>query len=342
MNKNIFLRSEINKSELRSPLSPDDIKLLINNGFIIYVEKSEHRIFIDSDYENCGAILTNKKWYEMDNHFLIIGLKELDNLEYLNNHTHIYFSHSYKNQNNSNKLLKAFINSNSILYDFEYFIDPRFQTRFISFGFYAGIVGGMLGIKQYIEDMTSVQLWKNEEEMINTIEYKEYFKDLKIALIGYNGNCGKGVEYILNKICNEFNITYIGRNDSKSELYNYDIVYNCIKLDKDYNEVWIDENNINLFNKKIIIVDISRDSYKDNNPIKLYIEPTEWSNPVLKYNEHINIIAIDNLPSLLPYDSSIYFSKLCCNLLLNYNRYKNIWKGSKEELYNAYKNMNIK
>jgi saccharopine dehydrogenase (NAD+, L-lysine-forming) len=339
---NIFLRAELNKFELRSPLSPYDIKLLVNNGFIIYIEKSDHRIFCDAEYEKYGAILTNKKWYELDNTFLIIGLKELDNLEYLNNHTHIYFSHSYKNQHNSNKLLNAFINSKSILYDFEYFIDKTLKIRVISFGFYAGIVGGILGIKQYIENIKSLKIWENQEEMIDEIEYKEYFKELKIALIGYNGNCGSGVKYILNKISDKLNITYIGRNDSKSELYNYDIVYNCIKLDKDYNEVWIDENNIKLFNKKIIIVDISRDSYKDNNPIKLYIEPTKWDNPVLKYNENINIIAIDNLPSLLPYDSSIYFSKLFCNLLLNYNKYKDIWDVSKQELYNAYKNMNNK
>ena len=101
----------------------------------------------------------------------------------------------------------------------------------------------------------------------------------------------------------------------------FDILYNCICLDNKYSEVWFDENTF--FPKNIVIVDISADYTKPNNPIKIYNNNTTFENPVYKYNNNVDIIAINNLPSLLPKDSSNYFSnillQLLIQLLLNYN-----------------------
>lgn len=40
-------------------------------------------------------------------------------------------------------------------------------------------------------------------------------------------------------------------------------------------------------------------------------------NPIYSYNGFIDIIAVNNLPSLLPRESSIYFSKKLVQLLLH-------------------------
>ena len=93
-----------------------------------------------------------------------------------------------------------------------------------------------------------------------------------------------------------------------------------------YNKIWFDTNMI--YNKDIVIVDISCDYSKINNPIKLYDKATSWKDPVFKYNEFIDIIAIENLPSLLPFESSIDFSKSCTELLLNYGN--EVWKNNLE------------
>jgi saccharopine dehydrogenase (NAD+, L-lysine-forming) len=106
-------------------------------------------------------------------------------------------------------------------------------------------------------------------------------------------------------------------------------------LDKEYNKIWIDSDN--KVNKKIVIVDISCDYSKPNNPIKLYNNPTTWNEPVFSFNEYIDIIAINNLPSLLPKESSDNFSKTFLNLLLEYknNDMNDIWKKN----YNIYQNV---
>ena len=153
--KIIYIRKELNPNEHRTPIIPKDVVKLIENGYKVYVESSYHRIYTDDEYEFYGAIITNKLWY--DSKFkdaLIIGIKEIPSIELLDNHIHIYFSHTYKNQIGSHRILSEFSKSSSILYDFEYFLDEN-KRRLISFGFYAGVVGCVLGIKQFLKKQHS-------------------------------------------------------------------------------------------------------------------------------------------------------------------------------------------
>jgi saccharopine dehydrogenase (NAD+, L-lysine-forming) len=110
----------------------------------------------------------------------------------------------------------------------------------------------------------------------------------------------------------------------------FDILYNCICLDDSSNELWFDKNTE--FTKKILIVDISCDYNKPNNPINIYKEATTFENPVYKYNDFVDIIAINNLPSLLPIDSSIYFSNILAILLLEYDK-SNTWINNMKKYY---------
>jgi len=330
--KKIYLRKEYYNNEYRSPLVPKDINILIKNNFTVYVQSSNNRCFTDIEYEEYGGIIVEDEWYNY-NDCLIIGIKELNLIENLGNknnynhlyfsHTFIYFSHTFKNQTKSKYILEKFKYSNSILYDLEYFIYDN-NKRIITFGYYAGLVGAVLGIWQYynktnnIKNISDLTYWKSFDNMYNFILPK-IIKDIKIAIIGSNGNCGTGVKYILNLLSIKFD--EFNKNADKSILINYDIIYNCINLTS-FIEPFFDKNTI--FTKNIIIVDISCDYTNIFNPIKLYDKATNWINPVYSYSKFVDIIAIENLPSLLPIDSSIYFSNKIINLLTN-NEYKKYW-----------------
>lgn len=339
MNKQIiYLRNEINLTEHRTPIVPKDIIKLINYGYNIYIQSSQHRIYKDYEYENYGGIITNKEWYDpFFEKAFIVGIKEISNIEMLYKHTHVYFSHTYKNQIGSPKILTYFSNSSSILYDFEYFLDEN-NKRLISFGFYAGVVGCILGIKQFLtkrnnHSIYNLQYWGNEKDMMN--EIKDIHQNIKpkIAIIGLiNGNCISGVIDILIKMNLSYDI--FDKKRDKTQLKNYDIVYNCILLNEDFDEVWFSKN-MELENKHmndLVIVDISCDYSKKNNPIQIYDKETTWEQPVFSYNEKIDIIAINNLPSLLPISSSDYFSKKCVNLFCQLidGDPNNYWKKNKE------------
>ena len=148
-----------------------------------------------------------------------------------------------------------------------------------------------------------------------------------MAVVGGNGKCGSSVCKVLDML----EISYIkyNRNDKKTKLENYDIIYNCITLDIELNETWIDIDTI--FIKPITIVDISCDISKINNPIKLNNQSTSWEEPVITYNTNIDIISIDNLPSLLPKESSDEFSMKFYELLIDFQIENNkIWTNNKK------------
>jgi saccharopine dehydrogenase (NAD+, L-lysine-forming) len=350
MNIIIYIRKELNINEKRVPIIPYNIPILINNNFIIYIQSSNNRIYSDTEYQENGAIITNLPWYnEKFKDALIIGFKELNDLTKLDHHLHIYFAHCYKKQNNSSIILNAFKSSNSILYDFEYFlnynkifnIENKIQ-RIISFGVYAGISGSAIGLMQYYnyfnekKDIKNLEFYDEKDMLI--FDLQNNFKNIlipKIVIIGPGGNCGKGVQYILQLLRLKYDILLSTDTINFDLLKNYDIIFNCILLDEKYNSIWFNDENIKIIDHNLLIVDISCDNEKLNNPIRLNYPNTTFKEPVFELNNFVKIIAIANLPSYLPKNSSIYFSNKFIKLLLNYQKNKeNIdWKKNKEIFY---------
>jgi len=314
MNK-IYIRTEDIPNEFRTPLVPSDVRKLIKKGFQVYVQTSKNRIYKDSEYSHAGAVLTTQKWYNKTyKDAYIVGLKEIYDLSYLDNHTHIYFSHCFKNQTNCQEILTEFKESNSIIHDFEYFLDKN-NKRIIAFGSYAGQVGASLGLIQYYNKINNIKTsklkpWSSKQEMYEAIK-NHTIKNLKIAIIGANGRCGQGVQKVLQDLSKPYD--KLDKTADFSTLEQYDIIYNCILLDTSYNKVWFSSQSE--FNKPLVIVDISCDYSKPNNPIQIYKTATTWNEPVFYYNNYVDIIAIDNLPSLLPKESSDEFSNIFRGLL---------------------------
>jgi len=311
--KVIYLRSESNPFEKRTPLIPSDCKRLSKNGFLVYVQKSRHRIFSDQDYEDSGAIITDLPWYDsIFQHCLILGLKEFPELDRLSSHSHMFFSHSYRNQTNANKILNAFHNSKSRIYDLEYITDDS-KNRLLAFGEYSGYVGAALGLIYFQNGFLSkLTPWNSYEDMLSAIP-SEFSALPKVAILGPNGRCGKGVRKLLDRVSIPY--TPIYRETEKHELNQFDIVFNCILLDPRSTEIWMDENTE--FPNPCILVDISCDPTKPNNPFRIYDHATTWSEPVFRPNgKNTSIIAIDNLPSLLPKESSEYFSDRLTSLFI--------------------------
>lgn len=319
--KSIFLRKEVYPNEFRCPIVPNDVKILKENGFEVIVQSSSLRCFSDLEFEQAGATITDKHWMYWPNS-LIVGLKELDNIEKLNGHTHIYFSHTFKNQTGSEIILDFFTKSKSNLYDLEYFVDSN-GKRLVAFGFYAGFIGTGLGLLQYGkkligQKLSGLKYWKSSQELINQIQTLNIPVNLKICIIGSNGRCGRGAKELLDKIGLDY--VELHSKNLKVNLESYDLVINCINLTKNIG-TWYDSTTP--FYKNTVIVDVSCDYTNPNNPIKIYNNKTTWEEPVFTYNNFVDIVAIDNLPSLLPYESSTEFSGLLTNLLTQYENDQN-------------------
>ena len=95
----LHLRSESKPLEYRSALTPATTKALIDAGYTVHVERSPDRIFKDPEYEAVGATLVpTGSWTSAPKDHIIIGLKELPEDDFPLIHSHVQFSHCYKNQ----------------------------------------------------------------------------------------------------------------------------------------------------------------------------------------------------------------------------------------------------
>ena len=335
--KILVIRREYKLNEYRVPIIPVDCIKLLKNNFTVYVEKSVDRCFKDEFYKNCGCILIDDytKYNFNKEETLIIGLKELDyNNNKLLSYKHLFFSHTYKNQINNIEILSKFKKEKGIIYDLEYLVDDK-NKRLIAFGFWAGFIGTAISLLQFYyksinKELVNLVPQDDYKILIDELKnYENYYKNIEIGIIGINGRCSQGCKYLLDKL----DIKYIGysRSDVLDSLINHDIIINCIKLEKDTEFTIISDKNLGDFKKLSIINDVSCDITAVNNPIKLNYQLTTFNNPIYKYNKQLDIICIDNLPSLLPIDSSTEFSNKLIELILTINDDK-IWENL-ENLY---------
>jgi len=320
--RKIFIRKEIKKNEYRTPLTPTDCRYLISKGFKIFVESSDKRCFSDKEYMNNGCIIQN--YYREG---LIIGLKEFDyDDDFMFKKNHLYFAHCYKNQENARFILGSFKKNGGEILDYEYLVDQN-GKRLIAFGFWAGFVGTALALKQYYQKINTLPDIHNLEPIydynILLQELKDIdLKNISIGIIGINGRCGTGARFLLDKL----NIPFTGytKNNSLNNLINHDIIVNCIFLSQHFNKTFISMDNLHKFKKLKVISDVSCDITAKNNPIKLNYKLTSFKDPIYHINENIDIICIDNLPSLLPKDSSNEFSKKLTELILDDSIWNNL------------------
>lgn len=313
--QNIIIRKEYKINEFRTPLIPSDCKKCSNLGITVYVEKSSQRCISDKDYENNGCILI-EDFTELGlskSSTLVIGIKELDyNNPKLLPWCHLYFTHIFKNQVGSEEIIAKLESSGSIVYDYEYFLNKK-QKRIIAFGYWAGFIGTAIGLLQYYyrsinKNVKNLYPYKDASILFEEVEYfKHFFRKINIGIIGVNGRSGSGSRFLLERL-GISNIHGYSRASDKQPLKQHNIIINCIKLSPEDNNIFISDEILPNFNKLSVIVDISCDVLAINNPIRLNYHGTTFETPIYKINDKLDIIAIDNLPALLPNDSSEEFS----------------------------------
>ena len=153
-------------------------------------------------------------------------------------------------------------------------------------------------------------------------------------VIGALGRVGTGV----CDFCDEFSLDVkkwdIAETSSSGpfkEVLDHEILFNCVVSNAE-TPVFFHPNYIDSPRKLGIIGDIACDPDSDYNPIPIYNAPTSWSNPGLNIasNPPLDVMAIDNLPSLLPKESSIDFAEQLFPYLMEFDKKHNeVWERSK-------------
>ncbi|MGB1096921.1 MAG: saccharopine dehydrogenase, partial [Paracoccaceae bacterium] len=115
------------------------------------------------------------------------------------------------------------------------------------------------------------------------------------------------------------------------EILYHSLFFNCI-LARPGTPVFVSPQMVNHDRALCVIGDIACDPDSDYNPIPLYDKATSWDAPAFRVVSEppLDVMAIDNLPSLLPLESSEDFAAQLLPYLLELdNLEKDVWGRAK-------------
>ncbi len=185
----------------RVPLAPEQCEYILNHypDVEVFVQKSEIRKFKDEEYSKLGVAVVDS----VENCDILIGVKEVPIDQLIPNKKYMFFSHTFKEQTYNRDLLRAILDKNIQLIDWEAIKNAK-GARLIAFGRYAGIVGcynGLLGygLKTGAYSLKRAKDCEDRAEMEAELSKVVLPNGFKLVLTG-QGRVGGGAVEILNKL----------------------------------------------------------------------------------------------------------------------------------------------
>ncbi len=351
----LWLRAECRPTERRTPLMPDGVRHLMEQGFAVTVERSANRIIQDADYARtgCGMAETGS-WVEAGDAVIVLGIKELpDTIETLR-HRHIFFGHAYKDQSGWQEFLQRFQRGGGTLLDIEYMVDEA-GRRVTAFGYWAGYMGAALALEHWwsrngagpvLEN--GVHPYEDAAALDNHIKslVQQGCEAPRVLVIGALGRSGRGAIDLISRHhakATSWDIEETRVLD-RDALLDHDIFINCALIQEKI-PAFLTRDDLAGPGNLTVISDVSCDPTSDINPLPFYSAPTDWEQPFIRVADGpprtIDLIAIDNLPSLLPRESSQDFADTMLPHLsaLDVDNQTGVWARSLDRFQEAVSRM---
>lgn len=317
----LWVRAEQRANEDRTGLTPEGAQTLLARGFDLSVERSANRVIADTAYEAAGCeMVTARSWPGAPRDAIIFGLKELPDDGTPLRHRHIMFGHAYKGQFAGQRLLRRFQAGGGTLLDLEYLVDESGRRR-AAFGYWAGYAGAAVSLLAWAAQQQGgicppVSVWRNQatllEELRAQLDRSGGRSAPRAILIGALGRVGTGAGALCDAVGCEvtgWDLPETAHGGPFPEILAQDIFLNCILAGPD-TPVFVPQHSLDAPRTLSVIGDIACDPDSAYNPIPIYTEATDWATPVIRVRDDpaLDVMAIDNLPSLLPLESSQDFA----------------------------------
>jgi len=205
-----------NKWETRAPLTPDDVKRLIDeHKFSVVVQSSAIRTYSNQSYQDVGAEVKS----DLKDSNIIFAIKEVPIKVIEPEKVYLFFSHTIKGQRHNMPMLKRLLDLNATLIDYEKIVTEK-GIRLIFFGNYAGMAGmsqtlwafgrrirakmnlntPFLQLKHTYEYQNLEELQDAIKKVGNDIKMNGLPQELVPLIVGFAGygNVSKGAQSILN------------------------------------------------------------------------------------------------------------------------------------------------
>lgn len=315
----LWIRSESRGTERRAPVVPADVPLLLDAGFEVTVEESSQRIFTVEEYAAAGASIAGEgSWPDAPQDAYVLGIKELPDEPESLRHRHIYFAHAFKGQEDAQRTLERFRRGGGRLLDIEYLVGED-GRRVVAFGYWAGYVGAALGVLHLAGALTAplAPMVKHELEAELERAGKAGVDQLLALVTGARGRSGRGAQRAL--MTAGIPITRWDRQETrdlhKQALLGHDLLVNCV-VTHTPTTPFVEQADLAHERRLRVLADVTCDVTGPTNMLPVNTEITTWEAPVRRLHDGVpelgcpslEVIAIDNLPSLLPREASEGFS----------------------------------
>ncbi|MEL6565853.1 MAG: saccharopine dehydrogenase [Pseudomonadota bacterium] len=338
----LWVRAEQRDNETRVGLTPEGAAKLMAAGLQVTVEDSDSRCIPTDRYRAAGAqIAPAGAWPDAPDDAIIFGLKELPEDGTPLPHRHIMFGHAYKGQPAGQTLLRRFQAGGGALYDLEYLVDAS-GRRVAAFGYWAGYAGAAVALKCWAAQQggglagavgsypsANHMLAELQTELVATGTHRP-----TALIIGALGRVGSGAADLCTAMgvpTTRWDMAETAHGGPFPEVLAHDIFFNCI-LARPGTPVFVPASALHAPRRLSVIGDIACDPDSDFSPIKVYDRTTTWQSPALRVHDTppLDVTAIDNLPSMLPVESSEdYAEQLLPSLLTLPQLTDGVWARAK-------------
>ncbi|PZQ95452.1 MAG: saccharopine dehydrogenase [Cereibacter sphaeroides] len=338
----LWVRAEQRPNEERVGLTPEGAAALVRTGLRVTVEESRVRAILIDGYRAAGCeIVAENLWPGAPGDAIIFGLKELPEDGTPLRHRHIMFGHAYKGQPAGQVLLRRFAAGGGTMYDLEYLVDET-GRRVAAFGYWAGYAGAAVALKCWAAQQRGgiagpVSKYSGKASLLADLG-QELGSGVRprAIVIGALGRVGTGA----SDLCAAMGVTVTKWDMAETasggpfpEVLEHEIFLNCI-LARPGCPVFVSASATTAPRALRVIGDIACDPTSDFSPIKVYDRATDWDSPVLRVHDDppLDVTAIDNLPSLLPVESSEDYAAQLLPSLLTLDRLdRGVWGRAKVE-----------
>jgi saccharopine dehydrogenase (NAD+, L-lysine-forming) len=316
----IWVRSEQRAFEQRVGLTPKGAGELMAMGHRVTIEHSSARAIGIDGYEHVGCTLAPEhSWVDAPDDAIIFGLKELNENGPDLRHQHIMFGHAFKGQADGPTLLRRFKRGGGTLFDLEYLTNPD-GGRVAAFGYWAGFAGAAIGTmamaaQKNMIPLDRVEVYKSKNVLVQELKRLNLGESQPSAIIiGAKGRVGCGATDLLQSL--GFRTALWDIDETKQggpfpEILEHDLFVNCILAGPNV-PVFVPKTAIDAPRDLQVIADVSCDPDSTYNPIPIYDRSTTFASPLFHVPstaQPLDVMAIDNLPSMLPVESSEDFGR---------------------------------
>jgi saccharopine dehydrogenase (NAD+, L-lysine-forming) len=300
----------------------------VASGVAVTVEDSPRRCFPVGEYEAAGCrVVEEGAWADAPPDTIVLGLKELPDEPAALRHTHVFFGHAFKKQPGAEPLLRRFRAGGGTLLDLEYLVDGT-GRRLAAFGYWAGYLGAALAVL-HVSGTLPAPLTGFGREELDAALAKAAGGAPATLVTGALGRSGRGARDALavagvTPTCWDLAET---RELDKGALLAHDVLVNAV-LATGPGRPFVERSDVADPTRRLAtIADVSCDVGGAYNVLPIYDSTTSWARPVRRLWDAppLDLVAIDNLPSLLPLESSVDFSAQLAPLLPEIGRPGSAW-----------------